>query len=87
MVKKSKIQTPEWILKGDDEKMEKKKKGKTFKVRYCPKCGSDNVGVAIGEVGVWECYDCKNKGKDFVEKELSEEEFMAYLDSKGEEVA
>ena len=71
-----------------------KKEGKTFKVRVCPKCGSDDVGVIIsgsdseeGGGGNWECHKCKWKGKDIVEKELNENEFMKYLDSKGEEVA
>lgn len=85
--KKSKIQTPEWILKGDEEVPKKKKKGKTFKVRECPECGSDDVGVVIGEVGVWECRKCSWKGSNVNEKELDEEDFMKYLDEKGEDVA
>ena len=73
-----------------------KKVEKTFKVRECPKCGSDDVGVAIsgsdseeasGTGQEWECRKCKWKGKDIVEKELTEDEFMKYLDDKGEEVA
>lgn len=63
------------------------KKEKTFKIRKCPKCGSDEVKVVIGEVGVWECTKCKYKGKKIDEVELNEEQFMEYLDSKGEEVA
>jgi len=86
MVKKSKIQTPDWILKGV-EPPKTKKKGKLFKVRKCPKCGKDEVKVVIGEIGVWECLKCKWKGKNPKEDELDEEEFMKYLDSKGEEVA
>jgi len=80
-----KLKTPDWILKGG--KKPKKNTGKTFKIRKCPKCGSDEVGVVIGEVGMWECRKCKNKGKDFKEEELTEEEFMKYLDEKHEEVA
>jgi hypothetical protein len=87
MAKKSKIQTPDWILKGDADKPSKKKKGKTFKVRRCPECGSDDIGVVIGEVGVWECHKCSWKGRDVKEEELDEDEFMKYLDEKGEEVA
>ena len=87
MVKKSKIKTPDWILKGEKDEPEKKKKGKTFKVRECPKCGSDDIGVIIGDIGKWECHKCDWKGKDVKEKELDEEEFMKYLDEKGEEVA
>lgn len=87
MVKKSKIQTPDWILKGDSDSPKEKKKGKTFKVRRCPKCNTDDVGVVIGEVGLWECHKCDFSGKKVKEEELSEDEFMAYLDEKGEEVA
>lgn len=85
--KKSKIQTPDWILKGSESEKPKKVKGKTFKVRECPKCGSDEMGVVIGEVGLWECRKCKWKGSDVKEREMDEEEFMKYLDDKGEDVA
>ena len=85
--KKSKIQTPDWILKGEEDSKPQKKKGKTFKVRECPECGSDDVGVVIGEVGLWECHKCKWKGSTIKEKELDEEGFMKYLDEKGEDVA
>lgn len=84
--KKSKIQTPDWILKGE-EPPKGKKKGKTFKVRRCPKCNSDKIEVVIGEVGNWGCKACGWKGKKPKEEELDEEEFMKYLDEKGEEVA
>jgi len=60
---------------------------KTFKIRECPKCNSDEVSVVIGEVGMWECKKCKWRGMDINEKELTEDEFMKYLDEKGEEVA
>ena len=87
--KKSKIQTPEWVLKGEAPPKEKKKKGKTFKVRKCPSCDSDNVQVVVGEEkkGMWKCNDCGWKGTDIKKEELTEEEFMKYLDEKGEEVA
>ena len=69
-----------------------KKEEKTFKVRVCPKCKSDNVRVVLtGEEGKgakdWECLKCKWEGRNIDEKELSEDEFMKYLDDKGEEVA
>jgi ribosomal protein L37AE/L43A len=64
-----------------------KKSDKIFKVRECPECGSDDVGIAMGEIGVWKCNKCDYKGKDIQEKELTEDEFMKYLDEKGEEVA
>ncbi|MEN7982564.1 MAG: hypothetical protein ABFQ65_03895 [Nanoarchaeota archaeon] len=66
-----------------------KKSGKTFKLRKCPKCGSDEVGVIVGEEvkGKWECRKCGWKGVDVKEDELSEDEFMKYLDEKGEETA
>jgi len=69
---------------------------KTFKIRECPKCGSDDVGLVLSNIDSeeagstgkqWECKKCKWRGRDIVEKELSEEEFMKYLDEKGEEVS
>ena len=66
-----------------------KKKGKTFKVRKCPKCGSDQVNVIVGKEKLkeWECKKCKWNGADVVEEELNEDKFMKYLDERGEEVA
>jgi len=63
-------------------KMPKSKKQKTFKLRRCPKCDSDDVGVVIGEIGIWECRKCGYKGKEIEEEELSENEFMKYLGEK-----
>ncbi len=88
---KSKLKTPDWIIEGK-EKPKKEKEGKTFKIKVCPKCGSDNVGVVLtGEEGKgkgeWECKKCKYVEKNFSEKELTEDELMAHLDKKGEEVA
>jgi len=81
-----KIKTPDWILKGEKKPKEKKQK-KTFKIRKCPECGSDDVGVVLGNeegkgTGEWECHECSWKGKNIQEEELSEEEFMKYLDKK-----
>ena len=76
------------------KKKNTKEKGKerTFKLRLCPECKSDKVGVVlVGEErkskGEWECRKCKWNGKDIDEKELSEDELMKYLDENGEEVA
>ena len=87
-----KLQTPDWILKGKEKPKEKKSKEKTFKLRKCPKCGSDEVNVVLtGEEGKgareWECKKCKWKGKNVEEEELSEEQFMKYLDENGVEVS
>jgi hypothetical protein len=87
MAKKSKIKTPDWILNGEEETVKKKKKGKTFNLRRCPKCDSDELSVVIGEIGSWECRKCKWKGTDVKLDELDEEEFMKYLDDKGEDVS
>ncbi len=100
---KGKLSTPEWVTEGFDSKVdwekahgvsETKAKGKTFKIRECPKCGSDDVGLVIsgsdnekGGGREWECHKCKWHGEEINEKELTEEEFMKYLDDKGEEVA
>ena len=103
--KKSKLSTPEWILEGYDSPEEynkakgikkEKKSRKTFRVRKCPECGSDDVGIVLSNMDSeeetrtgkeWECHKCKWKGKDIQEEELTEDEFMKYLDEKGEEVA
>jgi len=107
MVKKPKVKTPDWIVKTPDwilqdfdseadysKKIGKteEKKTKTFKIKKCPKCGSYEVEVVLGEIGKWKCKKCgwtgKNvKGKNVKEEEVSEREFMKYLDEKGEEVA
>ncbi len=51
MPKKSKITTPDWVLKGEKPPA-KNKAEKTFKIRECPKCKSDNVVVVLtGEEG------------------------------------
>lgn len=79
--------------KGQSKEIKSKKKSeKTFKVKKCPKCGSTEVSVVLGEEEGkgsrgWECKACKWKGKDIKEEEMSENEFTKYLDEKGEEVA
>jgi len=105
MAKKSKLATPAWILEGYDSEADynkakgidkKKKEGRTFKIRECPKCGSDDVGLVLSNSDAeeddntgknWECRKCKWSGKNIIEKELTEDELMVYLDSKGEGVA
>jgi hypothetical protein len=104
---KSKLKTPDWVLEGYDSpaayakakggKVEKKvEKGKTVKIKVCPKCGSYDVGVALSNLDFeeesntgkeWQCKKCKWRGQDIKYKELNEDEFMKYLDEKGEEVA
>ncbi|MCW8966209.1 MAG: hypothetical protein OQK82_05940 [Candidatus Pacearchaeota archaeon] len=100
--KKTKLATPEWILEGYDSEEEyektkgidkKKTSGKTFKIRKCPKCSSDDVGIVLSNSDAeegggkeWECRKCKWKGANIKEEELSEEEFLKYLDEKGEPV-
>ena len=101
MPKKSKLATPAWILEGFDSEADynkakgvkkEKKADKTFNVKKCPECGSYDVNVVLtGEEGrgakEWECKKCKWQGREIDEEELSEDEFMKYLDEKGEEVA
>lgn len=106
MAKKGKLSTPDWILEGYDspteyakahgQKESKKEKEKTLKIKVCPKCESDEVGITLSNLDFeeesntgkqWECKKCKWKGADIKEKKLTEEEFMKYLDEKGEEVA
>jgi len=68
------------------KKKKTSKKEKTFKVRRCQKCNSDDVGVVIGQEkkGEWQCRKCDWTGKEIKEEVLSEEEFMKYLDEKDE---
>jgi hypothetical protein len=88
MPKRSKIQTPDWILKGK-KAPKKKNTGRIFKIRSCPKCGSSDVGVEItgeeckGGKCNWECRKCKWKGQNIKEEELSEEEFLKRSESGG----
>ena len=96
-----KLKTPDWVLEGFDSeeeyykkkgiKKKKTKESKTFKIRRCPKCKSDDVSVLLGKEegrgnGEWECKKCKWSGINIKEDGVSEEEFMKYLDEKGEEV-
>ena len=104
MAKKNKLSTPDWIRegydspekyaesKGENIKKSKNSGSKTFTVRECPKCGSDDVGVVLGGkegsgAKEWECHKCKWKGTEVIVKELTEDELMKYMDSKGEEIA
>ena len=102
MAKKEKLATPAWILEGFDSeadydkkhgvKKEKKKTAKTFTIRECPECSSDDVGVVVGgDEGKgskgWECHKCKWSGININEKELTEDELMKHMDKKGEEMA
>ena len=101
MAKKNKLATPAWITEGYDSPAEynkakgvktEKKKGKTFGIKECPDCGSDEVGILLGgEEGKgskgWQCRKCKWEGSNVVEKELTEDELMIYMDSKEEPVA
>jgi len=73
MTKKSKLKTPDWILKG--EVKDTKSKKKLFFKKVCPSCGSSKLKVVIGEVGFWKCESCDYKGKKINKKEISEDEF------------
>jgi len=93
---KSKLSTPAWVLEGYNSKEEydkkkgikkEKKKEKSYFVKTCPECGSNNVKIILtGEEGKgrgeWECYKCKWKGKDIEEKEVSEDEFLKIMEEK-----
>lgn len=103
---KSKLKTPGWILEGYEspeayanakgKSSPDKKEGKTFKIKVCPKCGSDEVGITLSNMDFeeesntgrqWECKKCKWIGGDIKEKKLTEDELMEHLDKKGEDVA
>ena len=103
---KSKLKTPDWVLEGyaspeeyakaNGKSSPEKKEGKTFKMKVCPKCGSDDVAITLSNLDSeeesntgkqWECKKCKWTGGNIKEKELTEDELMVHLDKKGEEVA
>jgi len=90
-MKKSKVKTPDWILEGYDspeeyakatgKKAEKKVKEKMYRLKVCPKCDSEDIGVILtGKEGEspdgWECRKCKWKGPEPEEIKLNEEEFL-----------
>jgi hypothetical protein len=87
-----KMSTPDWIREGYDSKADWEKaqgiqkkaiKGKRFKLRECPKCGSTDVGVVLVGEGKkadnWECKKCKWKGEDIKIEEVGEEEFLKHM--------
>jgi len=95
--KKKKLATPEWILEGYDSKEDydrakgvegkKKKSGRVFKIRKCPECDSEKVGLVLsgsdaeeGGGTDWECHECGWSGNSVKEEELNEDEFMEYMD-------
>ena len=94
---KNKLATPDWIREGYNSKAEyekamgktEKKTGKIFKIRKCPECNSFDVVVVTEKevVGLWRCGKCGWEGKNVGWEELTEDEFMKYLDERGEEVA
>ncbi len=89
-----KLKTPDWVLEGYKSKNEyerakgiknKSVKEKSYKIKICPKCKSSNVRVLLGgEEGKgskrWECLKCRWNGKSVNEKEISEDEFLEYID-------
>jgi hypothetical protein len=88
--------SPTEYAKAHGKSIEKKEKKKAFRIKVCPKCGSYDVGVSLSNMDFeeesntgkqWECKKCKWKGENIKDKELSEDEFMKYLDDKGEEIA
>ena len=97
-MKMGKLKTPDWILEGKEKPNKKKAEAKgidktkkterIFKIKVCPKCGSDNVKVSLSNMDFeeesntgkqWECKKCKWTGQNIKEKELTENEFMEYF--------
>lgn len=93
-----KLATPEWVMEGYDSKAawekskgisKKKETGKIFKIKECPKCHSDNVGIILSNSDAeegggkeWQCLKCRWKGKNIIEKELNEDEFLKSMEEK-----
>lgn len=87
------LKTPDWIKEGFDSKSDwekaqgknpSKKKGKTFKIRRCPNCKSENVKVIVEKEtkGDWECKECNWQGQNPEIKELNEDEFLEHLEKQ-----
>jgi DNA-directed RNA polymerase subunit M/transcription elongation factor TFIIS len=88
--------SPEEYAKAKGKPVKDKKEGNVFKIKVCPKCSSDEVSITLSNLDSeeesntgkqWECKKCKWIGVNIKEKELTEDELMAHLDKKGEEVA
>jgi hypothetical protein len=88
--------SPQEYAKAKGMKLEDKESKKSFKIKICPKCKGYDVAIILSGMDSeeesttgrqWECKKCKWKGEEVAEKKLSEDEFMKYLDEKGEEVA
>jgi len=94
-----KLKTPEWILMGyksreeyereTGKKASKKKEGKIYKIKICPKCKSNEVRIVLSNLDSeeetntgkqWECLKCKWKGKNIDEKEVNEDEFLEHIE-------
>jgi ribosomal protein S27AE len=103
-MKESKIQTPDWIKEGYDSPAEyakakgldskKKVSGKVYKIKKCPKCGSNNVKVVLSgsdseeETNTgnqWQCGKCKWTGEKVKEEEVDEDTFLDYMEKMGDE--
>ena len=41
-----------------------------MRVKFCPKCGSEEINMVSGWFGMWECRKCKFRGAVFPEKEV-----------------
>jgi len=80
--------------KAKSKKPQKKNSSRIFKIKQCPECKSDDVKIVLsgkdseqGGGKEWKCNKCSWTGENIQEKELTEDEFMKYLDDKGEGVA
>jgi len=87
-IKSEKVAKPKKNAELEKKERASNKKVKSYKIKICPKCKSDEVVVVLnGEerrnLGEWECHKCKWKGRNIDEKELNEDEFMEYVDRKG----
>ena len=85
--KGAKASTGKTESKTPSKKSGAKVSGKTYKVKKCPKCKSNNVAVVLtGEEGKgtreWECKKCKWVGKNVDIAEVSEDEFLKLGEEK-----
>ena len=79
--------------KGGKSSNKKSSDGKVYKIKKCPKCGSNKVGVVLsnsdseeGGGKEWECRKCKWEGKNVKDEVVSEDEFLDYIDKLEAEI-
>lgn len=59
---------------------------KKYKLKKCPKCGSNSVSVVIGEIGLWQCMSCTWDGENIETVKVTEKEYLIFSEQKNGEI-